>query len=153
MLLPYDSVCEGRIFATAVRLFSGCAVVPNVTLSHVVAPELARRFLGEPAARSLQSRHAELDLVVYGVETTLPILAVETDGPQPDAPPQAGRDRLTDTVCRVAGLPLVRVRIDERVSDSVLGHRLGRELHQAARSLLMGQRGHEELVAALSWLA
>ncbi|GAA5513061.1 hypothetical protein Dcar01_01787 [Deinococcus carri] len=42
---------------------------------------------------------------------------------------------------------------DKRVSEGVLGHRLGRELHVAVRSLLVGQRGHEELAGALSRLA
>ncbi|GBF03896.1 hypothetical protein DAERI_010068 [Deinococcus aerius] len=150
---PCDSTLERRIFAAVVLLFAGCAVVPNVTLSHVVDAEAARPFLGEPALKFLQSRHAELDVVVYGARTLLPILAVEADGPQHDAPVQAGRDRLKDSICRVAALPLLRVRIDARTSVDTLMHRLGRALHEVARAPRVEQRGHQELAEALARLA
>lgn len=150
--LPCASDGERGVLQALVHLFPGCAVMSNVLLSHVVDAGAARAHLGEPAYQFLRTR-AELDAVVYSGTTLKPVLAVETDGPQHDVPPQDGRDGLKNTICRVAGLPLLRVRVYKATSQEALMRRLGRALHEVARSPRVEQRGHQEFAEALARLA
>ncbi|WP_291423106.1 DUF2726 domain-containing protein [Deinococcus sp.] len=143
---------ERRIFRALVLLFPNCAVMANLRLSEVVDPVLAQPYLDSASLKFLAHPAAELDAVIYSGCSLLPVLAVEADVPQHDHPPQSGRDGLKNTICRLAGLPLMRVRIDAHVSDDVLMHRLRRALHQVAKSPRPGQRGHAELAEALARL-
>lgn len=122
-------------------------------LSDVIDATQARPHLGAAEHRFLIHPASELDAVVYSGYTLLPILAVEADGPQHDHEPQAGRDGLKNAICRLADLPLMRVRIDGQVSDDVLMHRLKRAIHPVAKSPRPGHRGYAELAEALARLA
>ncbi|AIZ44595.1 hypothetical protein QR90_05055 [Deinococcus radiopugnans] len=149
--LPCDSLTERRVYTVCLALFAGCPVLPNVPLTRVIDAEAASPFLDASDQRFLTSRGAALDVVVLGAGL-MPVLAIEADGPQHDMEPQLGRDARKNRICRVAGLPLARVRVRQQMSEDVLAHHLGRALASAARDARMGQRGHEELALALSRL-
>jgi hypothetical protein len=54
---------------------------------------------------------SHFDLVLINSATLLPIAAVELDGQQHESDPLTqARDRLKDSLCHKAGMPLVRVR-------------------------------------------
>ena len=61
---------------------------------------------------------AHFDFVVVNAESSLPLFAVEFDGPQHSDPDQAHRDRMKNEICERLGLPLARVG-DEHIHKQV----------------------------------
>lgn len=150
---PCDSHSERLIYRVCLALFQDSVVLPNVPLSRVIDPGAAAPCLEARDLEFLRHPNAALDIVVLSRITLMPALAIEADGPQHDGATQTERDGRKNRVCRVAGLPLVRVRMRERMSEDVLAHHLGRALGEVARLARPGQRGHDELASAISRLA
>lgn len=75
------------------------------------------QFLAETAGKELTARersflrnpYSEFDFVVWDHATKLPAFCVEFDGPTHSEPKQQERDTVKNTLCRRAGIPLLRV--------------------------------------------
>lgn len=146
---PCDSVMERRIFEACLQLFEGSVVLPNVPLARVVDVAAAAPYLDQADRTFLENPLTQLDIVVLR-KGLLPVLAIEADGTQHDAGPQYARDARKNRILHVAGLPMVRLRVRDRMSDDLLTRHLGRALWEAARIARPSQRGHVELARALS---
>lgn len=149
---PGDSTVERRLYLACLSIFAPSPVLLGVRLARLVDEEAARPYLSPEDLTFLTNPHAQLDIVICS-PSLMPVLAIEADGPQHDVPPQVDRDRRKNRICRVAGLPLVRLRVRPQLSDESLRYHLGRSLSALAQQTRLSERGHEELARALSRLA
>ncbi|GGM53967.1 hypothetical protein GCM10008956_32350 [Deinococcus arenae] len=149
---PGGSHTERRVFLSCLELFAPSPVLLGVPLAHLIDPDAAASHLGAEDLAFLNDPRTQLDIVVCS-PALRPVLAIEADGPQHDVSPQVDRDRRKNRICRVAGLPLARLRVRPQLSDESLRHHLARLLSTLARETRLDQRGHAELARALSRLA
>lgn len=103
----------------ACRALKFHAQVPLNQLASTANPSLT------PRERSFMSNGATCDFVVYFKVGKTPLGVIEVDGGSHDAPDQAERDALKDSILRKCGISLLRLRtvesgIEERVAAFVM---------------------------------
>lgn len=102
LVSPYEKVTH-RLLTTAAENY-GDELYAKVRLADVID---ADGYTGRPKNYALS---AHLDFLMLDRETLLPRFAVEFDGKQHWSDPATReRDRLKDTLCQEAGLPLLRI--------------------------------------------
>lgn len=131
--LCFFSRSEHHFFrALEQALPAGYRVFPNVRLNDVfviTAPLEQRR--GTYAR--LRDKH--VDFLIVALPDHRPVAALELDGRSHDNSQQQHRDAVKDTAFRSAGLPLLRVRVEEAHTPASLQALLWPHLHPTEEAL------------------
>lgn len=129
----FNSQLEYTIYRLMIGIFPNHLVFPNMSLQSI--------FDYKRMKDVIDSEHfsyylmASVDLCVISSATYLPVVGYEIDSPYHDQEKQIERDQKKNTIFKLGGIPLIRVRPHGRPSEGEIRHMLLETTRQFGQTL------------------
>lgn len=124
---------EIKLYQIFVQLCPNHLVFPNYALSSLMEAERVKPLVS--AAEYNYYFKARVDAVVVSTTTYFPLLAVEFDSPEHDAPGRQENDEKKDRLFATSGIPFMRLRLVGNPSEHVVRGQIAEALEGLVKCL------------------